>query len=334
MAHEGNANKWLLTPCLCVLMATTITIPSFALNAIPSQYTFESQFIIRFPHSIVGAVRTEVVESGCPGDLCITFSNDRIAKVSFEGKTYPAVLLDLPTIIESHRMLDDGSQYVKIADIHQVLCVYESTANDIFKVDVENYRRMHWLCADGLTPPMRNVCVRRFGKKLGSGVDRGMSVEEIEQHVQKLLQKDSDCVSSSYTLYDSSGKMITSSSGMQQHSGSIIELNEPELESEPPISEEESGSEEVVEEDYDALAAEIEDNLMQDLDTSVVIKPSTQDTMADMETSDIILQLQQKLQSKREQLASVTNPLIRARLEDVIKQLDADLSRQKLGSNI
>jgi len=60
-------------------MTSTIQIPASALLVLqPEQYTYEEHFIIRFPPGLAASVRSDLQETGLPGDLEINFSRTSI----------------------------------------------------------------------------------------------------------------------------------------------------------------------------------------------------------------------------------------------------------------
>lgn len=55
-------------------MALSIQIPSSALIVIPpAAHTYEEHFVIRFPPSLAASIRSDLQETGLPGDFEIAF---------------------------------------------------------------------------------------------------------------------------------------------------------------------------------------------------------------------------------------------------------------------
>jgi transcription initiation factor TFIID subunit 7 len=86
----------------------------------------EKQVILRLPPALATLVHQQLDEKLANGqselDYKIEFTDNRHALFHFEGKTYAAVLLDLPCIVESSR-LGDAKKLYKNTDVHQVLQV-------------------------------------------------------------------------------------------------------------------------------------------------------------------------------------------------------------------
>jgi transcription initiation factor TFIID subunit 7 len=274
-------------------------------------------------------------------------NDKRMAKVTFDGRTYAAVLCDLPTIIESHKT-SDRSQYVKIADIHQVLLVLDGSSESI-RHRIEDLRQKDFILDDGLTPPMKNVRNRRFSKRNQENLKK---MEEIERTVARLIEADSRAVSSNYVLYNSRNKPIATNHTTDRSKGRKKSVSSEfgGVGTDEEGNEEEAAFEESVQEAEDEsgdsdFAAELEDNLMDELSQAEEAEETSAEPMDEdgMESTgefasqmgDLTLgsqstlppalqQLRLQIQEKKAQLASVTNPAIKARLEDVIKYLETE----------
>jgi len=113
----------------------------------------EEQFLLRFADPslaarIKKALREEIkLEEGC---LQLNFPDSgRKGQLQFEGVNYGVDLLDLPTVVESYKTLDDIN-LVKTGDIGQVLLV----GSEVTSGQIES--------KDGVTPPMQNARKRHF----------------------------------------------------------------------------------------------------------------------------------------------------------------------------
>ncbi|PJF17759.1 hypothetical protein PSACC_02422 [Paramicrosporidium saccamoebae] len=288
----------------------------------PFPYTYEEQFILRFPPSVAAELREELRESSQPDDLSITFTDTRRAQVSFHGRMYVGVLVDLPTILETHRTFD-RSQYYKTADICQMLLVMPDGPETQAKI--QHYEANGWQHPDGLTPPLKDVRTRRFSRTASYGKQK--DVEAIEKRVQALLDRDTAAASSSFTIYDSMGK-------------TLLVGGATDGKFEPP----EEGKEEDEEESDDEFAAELEEAMLAEdamevetqTESAAPIEDGGQEMPAEEQEaptpeppmpvqSTAVKELQAKIDERKAQLASVTNPMIKARLADVIRQLEEDL---------
>lgn len=161
----------------------------------------ESQFIMRLPEEPAKILR-EVLKSGdnLKNRLTIQIENDmRHGEVRFDHWLMHAKIVDLPTIMESLKTIDNKSFY-KTADIAQMMiCKYEpdqptveeeqppkNKKKDPYKVDKK------FLWPHGITPPTKNVRKRRFRKTLKK---KYVEAPEIEKEVKRLLRADNEAVS-------------------------------------------------------------------------------------------------------------------------------------------
>ncbi|XP_041969736.1 transcription initiation factor TFIID subunit 7-like [Aricia agestis] len=161
----------------------------------------ESQFILRLPEEPAKVLR-DVLKTGenLKNRLTIQIENDmRHGEVRFDHWLMHAKIVDLPTIVESLKTIDNKSFY-KTADLCQMMICKEEadqtpteeespTKNkkkDPYKVDKK------FLWAHGITPPTKNVRKRRFRKTLKK---KYVEAPEIEKEVKRLLRADNEAVS-------------------------------------------------------------------------------------------------------------------------------------------
>ncbi|XP_043286458.1 transcription initiation factor TFIID subunit 7 [Venturia canescens] len=164
------------------------------------QAELESQFILRLPQEPAKILR-EVLSSGLPlkDRLSIKLENDmRYGEVRFDHWLLHAKVVDLPTIVESLKTIDNKSFY-KTADICQLMICKEE--DDQSQTDEESPVRQKkkdpnkvdkkFLWPHGITPPAKNVRRRRFRKTLKK---KYVEAPEIEKEVKRLLRVDNDAV--------------------------------------------------------------------------------------------------------------------------------------------
>ncbi|XP_057326267.1 transcription initiation factor TFIID subunit 7 [Microplitis mediator] len=161
------------------------------------QVELESQFILRLPEEPAKVLR-EVLQSGMPlkDRLSIKIENDmRYGEVRFDHWLLHAKVVDLPTVVESLKTIDNKSFY-KTADICQtVICKEEDdhTTDDESPVRQKkkdpNKVDRKFLWPHGLTPPTKNIRRRRFRKTLKK---KYVEAPEIEKEVKRLLRVDND----------------------------------------------------------------------------------------------------------------------------------------------
>lgn len=112
----------------------------------------------------------------------------RRAMLTVRNKTYAAILVDLPCIIESMKGWDKKGWY-KSADIHQMLLVLGTVLSEDealqYPLPKGELNEKTWAYAHGLTPPMHWVRKRRFRKRISTH-----AIQDIEESVRRLLEKD------------------------------------------------------------------------------------------------------------------------------------------------
>lgn len=113
--------------------------------------------------------------------------------VRFDGWVLPAKLVDLPTIIETHKTLDNKNFY-KTSDIAQILICKEE-ADETKEEPEENVKKSKdgkdkkYLYQHGITKPLKNVRKKRFRKTLRK---KYVDFPEIEKEVKRLLRIDNE----------------------------------------------------------------------------------------------------------------------------------------------
>lgn len=164
-------------------------------------WELETQVILRMPEEPARALREVLREGGTnlKDRLSIKLESDlRYGEVRFDHWLLHAKLVDIPTIIESLKTIDNKSFY-KTADICQMLICKDEpdlpttddespTKNkkkDSSKVDKK------FLWPHGVTPPCKNIRKRRFRKTLKK---KYVEAPEIEKEVKRLLRADNEAV--------------------------------------------------------------------------------------------------------------------------------------------
>jgi len=170
----------------------------------------ENQFILRLPEEPAGALR-EAIKSGASNlkeRLFIQLEPDkgsntqylRKGHVQFDKWNFTSRLLDLPTIIESHKTIDNKFFY-KTADICQLLICKEGEgfsdddepSSPVKKKKLDQYKvDKKFLYPHGVAAPLKNCRKRRFRKTLKK---KYVEAPEIEKEVKRLLREDYEAVS-------------------------------------------------------------------------------------------------------------------------------------------
>lgn len=160
----------------------------------------ESQFILRLPVESAKVLR-EALRSGTLLKDRLTIKMEpelRYGEVRLDHWLLHAKVVDLPTIVESLKTIDNKSFY-KTADICQMLICKEE--DDHTTTDEESPLKQKkkdsnkvdkkFLWPHGITPPTKNVRRRRFRKTLKK---KYVEAPEIEKEVKRLLRVDNDAV--------------------------------------------------------------------------------------------------------------------------------------------
>lgn len=137
--------------------------------------------------------------------LTVKLENDlRYGEVRFDHWLLHAKIVDLPSIIESLKTIDNKSFY-KTADICQmIICkeepdlptVEEESPNKNKKKDPNKVDKK-FLWPHGITPPCKNLRKRRFRKTLKK---KFVEAPEIEKEVKRLLRADNEAVNCKWEL--------------------------------------------------------------------------------------------------------------------------------------
>lgn len=166
----------------------------------------ESEFILRLPEEPAKVLR-EVLKLGdtLKNRLTIQMDSDmRHGEVRLDHWLMHAKIVDLPTITEALKTIDNKSFY-KTADICQMMICKEepdqpsteeespskNKKKDPYKVDKK------FLWPHGITPPTKNVRKRRFRKTLKK---KYVEAPEIEKEVKRLLRADNEAVSTTWEV--------------------------------------------------------------------------------------------------------------------------------------
>lgn len=254
-------------------------------------------------------------------------------------------------------------QYYKVADLNQILMVLDldtpegqrifnqapsalqeqllkslanhNQGNGTLPAGLDDVNASWAQLPDGLTPPMRAAKQKKFANRPLHASNVG-DLERIERELERLLKSDGQAIESKFSLIGADGEIMLGDSdfvaagaedvemGYEESAFDQNEENDFEEEAEEGEEKEVSSASDI--EDMNDFAAEIEDNLL-------TLQPETEQVTAEQaprapiesETDRLVKDLEAKLAEKLKQAESVSNPLIKARIEDVIKQLEDNL---------
>lgn len=165
--------------------------------------------------------------------LSIKIENNemRYGEVKFDNWLFHSKVVDLPTIVESLKTIDNKSFY-KTADICQMLLCREEddqTTDDESQIQKKkkdpNKVDKKYLWPHGITPPIKNVRKKRFRKTLRK---KYVEAPEIEKEIKRLFQGDAGAVNFKWEVIcdeDVSNKASSSSSGAVKIKKDIDENN-------------------------------------------------------------------------------------------------------------
>jgi len=169
----------------------------------------ENQFIMRFPEGEAAQALKKAIESGASNlkeRLFIQLEPDKTSnnqylrkgRVQFDGWNFTSRLVDLPTIIESHKTIDNNTLY-KTADICQIMICKEGDEFEKEEAESPSKKKKDpnkvdkkFIWPHGLGPPLKNCRKRRFRKTLKK---KYVEAPEIEKEVKRLLRTDNEATS-------------------------------------------------------------------------------------------------------------------------------------------
>lgn len=159
---------------------------------------FEEQLIFRMPEGPeCDKLRDSIQKRQLGDDVWFKFKDSRRAVLHVGDSLFSAKLVDLPTITEAHKTLDNR-QFFKVADIAQMLVVEgkiadESQASSGSKgFNIDDFVYPH-----GITPPMQWARKRRFRKRAAR-----RAIETVEKEVERLLKADKKADEVEYEMID------------------------------------------------------------------------------------------------------------------------------------
>lgn len=162
--------------------------------------------MLRVPEDCVDRIEKIIASDGKVEDFSINLNADaRNATVRIGNMLLNGKVLDLPTITEVHKTMDNKNLY-KVADVSQiVVCTHDSInpisstsnpststngAEDAAKAAKKAARQ--WQYPHGLTPPMKCARKKRFRK---TKKKKFMDAPEVEKELKRLLRADLDAES-------------------------------------------------------------------------------------------------------------------------------------------
>ena len=132
------------------------------------------------------------------------FKDARRAVFHIGTQLYAAKLVDMPTVSESYKTLDN-KQIFKIADISQMLLVERPIAHEAEAMESgapasgvrSSFNIDDFIYPHGITPPMRWARKRRFRRRI-----HNHTIEAVEKEVEALLNDDKRAERVEYEFID------------------------------------------------------------------------------------------------------------------------------------
>jgi len=175
----------------------------------------ENHFVLRLPQQPAQALRSALLTgaNNLKGRLFIQLEPDtptssqylRRGHVQFDEWNFTCTLMDLPTMVESHKTIDKKTFY-KVGDISQLLICKEGNgefndeeeeSSQVKKLKDPNKVDKKYVYPHGIAPPLKNCKKRRFRKTLKQ---KYVEAPQTEKEVKRLLRVDNEAVSVSWEL--------------------------------------------------------------------------------------------------------------------------------------
>ncbi|KAE9578775.1 Transcription initiation factor TFIID subunit 7 [Colletotrichum fructicola] len=296
-------------------------------------------------------------------DIAIKFIDDesRRALVIVKGQHYAAVMVELPTITEGMKSWDRKT-FMKSADICHMLLVFQQvkSEDEARKVPLPPMIQPGFKWPHGLTPPMHDAANQRFAKVISRS-----EIELKENEVKKLLAADAAAVSSKYELIDenkptyeeysedeqdadgeaddsgyfpaegyANGELFDDDLEAELEAAFEEEMNQPTTEVGTPATQFEAATPMTM--NTGTPAANAQDS--GDGEESAVSEEDEDDDDDDDEDDDDrarldevkavredITQLKNEISKKEAEMATISNKILRGRVESRLKDLKAEL---------
>ncbi|EPQ31108.1 uncharacterized protein PFL1_01297 [Pseudozyma flocculosa PF-1] len=161
---------------------------------------FEEQLILRMPEGPqCDKLREAVAKRQIGDDVWFKFKDSRRAVFHAGDALFSAKLVDLPSIVESHKTLDNR-QFFKISDISQMLLIEDQIQDETQASGSSSGRGFDindFIYPHGITPPMKWARKRRFRKRAPR-----RAIETVEKEVERLLKEDKKAEQVEYEIFD------------------------------------------------------------------------------------------------------------------------------------
>ncbi|GAB5592585.1 hypothetical protein Unana1_07485 [Umbelopsis nana] len=278
----------------------------------------EEQFILRMPPGdACNKLRDMVRRRDVTEDVKFVFKDQRHGHFYINGQQFDTKLVDLPTILESQKTIDQKQLY-KIADISQMLLVEPHSQDEPSSTYGTRRNADYYLYPDGITPPLKHVRKRRFRKRLSK-----RTIEVVEKEVERLLEVDATAEDVRYEMNDSRDMEPDSDAGTQDID--VEDTDEGSESDEDLAAAIDRGLEELEEEDEDDDDdSDDEDDEDDDDEDDEDDEKGKHSEIAQKRQE--ILEIKAAIQRKNVDLNSATNAILKQRFETVVENLKKQLA--------
>lgn len=181
---------------------------------------FESHIVLRVPEDCVGRIEKIIQSDGKHEEFSLNLNSDaRNSTVRIGNQLLNGKILDLPTITEIHKTLDNKSLY-KVADVSQILVCTHDSINSIASSSEDAAQKAaaakakQWQYPHGLTPPMKSARKKRFRK---TKKKKFMDAPEVEKELKRLLRADLEADSVKWEIVEGNKEGATDEVRTQRH---------------------------------------------------------------------------------------------------------------------
>uniref|UniRef100_A0A1I7ULG8 TAFII55_N domain-containing protein n=1 Tax=Caenorhabditis tropicalis TaxID=1561998 RepID=A0A1I7ULG8_9PELO len=187
---------------------------------------FESHVVLRVPEDCVDRIEKIILSDGRQEDFAINLNADaRSSTIRIGNQLLNGKVLDLPTITEVHKTMDNKSLF-KVADVSQILvCTHDSViSSDVPSTSTadpaEDDQKLakkavkQWQYPHGLTPPMKCARKKRFRK---TKKKKFMDAPEVEKELKRLLRADLEADSVKWEIVEGNKEGGVADEGLTHH---------------------------------------------------------------------------------------------------------------------
>ncbi|CEG45951.1 hypothetical protein, variant 1 [Plasmopara halstedii] len=178
------------------------------------------QYLLQLPKRLAQEVRSGIANGDSANVDMVAEADNKHFSLQVNGKNYPAKIVQLPTILETHKTYDDNFFY-KSGEIGQIFVVTD-------REDERKILESQDEVPNGLTPPNTNVVKRKYDKTKKTTPFPKVDVSRVEEDLVKII--------AGGAIEDVHEELVDYYDWMtdEEHPGGIIVTDEMELIREHP----------------------------------------------------------------------------------------------------